>query len=105
MSPPDSSAEADGNDVPRGLFARRLYDFAAFHHKRHGLKPRDVRQRIAGNSDQVAKPPNRDGAYIAGAAERLGGVGSCRLNGLHWRHSPFDHGDELARVIAVGIYA
>ena len=53
--------------------------------------------------DQFAEAADGDGADISRSTERL----SCRdrscLNGLHRRHSPPYHRDELFSVISIGI--
>ena len=88
-----------GSARPPKRTARRFEapdDVSAFHDKRHGLQPCDIRERIARHGDEVTMAPDGDGADIGLPAQGFRGIGGGGLN-LASASFPFHHRDDDVR--------
>ncbi len=78
------------------------YDDAAFHDECDFLQDADVRQRVAGNRDDVGEVAGLQRADLPLPAEQLGAVQRAGLKRGQRRHAVLHHQRELAGLRAVG---
>src|SRR5579862_5120144 len=96
--------------VRRACFrSRRIWDtgslsvyHAAFHHEGYSLQDVNVRQRVAGNCDDVGEVSGLERADLAFPAEQFGAIQSPGLQRGEWRHGVVHQQRGLTRVRAVG---
>src|ERR1700733_14840405 len=80
-------------------------DLAFLHDEPDVLQRADIRQRIAGNGDDVRRLAGGDGPEQLGMADEIRGIHGGRLNGLHRRHAVLHHEGELPGIDSVGANA